>query len=50
MTFKSQVTRICDNTITSTVSLVAALVYDAQAQYKIISAALDNSKQAGNKN
>jgi len=32
MTFKSQVTKICNNTITSTVTLVAALVYNAQAQ------------------
>jgi hypothetical protein len=32
MIFKSQVTKIYDNTIISTVTLVAALVYDAQAQ------------------
>ena len=32
MTFKYKVTKICDYTNTSTVTIVAALVYDAQAQ------------------
>jgi hypothetical protein len=47
MTFKSQVTQIFDNAITSTVTLVAALVYDAQAQIQYNISCSDNSTQAG---
>jgi len=49
--FQISVTKICDNTFTSTVTLVAALVFDAHKhKYKIIYVALDNSMLAGNKN
>jgi hypothetical protein len=37
MTFKSQVTTICDGMNNITVTLVAALAYDAQAQRENIS-------------